>query len=257
METTRTRNPDRALQILLRRLEEAKQRNPRLSLRGFAKKLGLSSGALSEILAGKRPLSTSVKKKIADKLLLSPQESLEFFQDDLPERMASTDDRMTLSQDQFHLISDWWYFGLLSLMKTRRFKPQAAWMARRLGLTVSVVQDAWQRLLRLGYIEKNGPDFVCRQPQMKTTDGLLDLSIRRSHLADLPLMEKSLLEVPVELRDHTSTTFVIDKEDLPKAKEMIRIFQAQFLKQVARPSGDEVYKLSVSLYPLTQVTGEQ
>jgi uncharacterized protein (TIGR02147 family) len=247
-------SPDSALQILLAKLEEAKARNPRLSLRAYAQKIGISSGALSEILNGKRPLTNAIRRKLAPKLLLSPQESLQFFREDLPEELSATaDDRATLNHDQFHLISDWWYFGLLSLMQTRGFKSTTNWMARRLGLKEHIVNEAWERLLRLGYLKKVGARVVQGQGYFKTQDGLMDISIRRSHLEDLKLIENSLLDVPIDLRDNTSCTFVIDKKDLPKAKEMIRIFQAQFLKQVSHDVGDEVYKLSVSLYPLTKV----
>ncbi len=243
-----------AIIILLQKLEEAKQRNPQFSLRAFAKKLGLSSGQLSEILNGKRTFTPLIKKKIAERLMLSPQETLDFFGSDLPGKMKSTpDNRLTLSQDQFHLISEWWYFALLCLAKTKNFKNRPEWMSKRLGLSLNIVKEAWDRLFRLGYLEKKGQQIVQKQPNLKTTDNLLDLSIRKSHVEDLKIIENSLLEVPLELRDNTSCTFIIDKEDLPKAKEMIRIFQNQFLNQIGKETGDEVYKLSVALYPLTQV----
>lgn len=258
MNTQESHQSDLALEILLRKLEDAKARNPRFSLRAFAKRLGMSSGSLSEVLNGKRAFTTSIKRKIADKLLLSPQETVEFFSNDLPDKMkVASDERMTLNQDQFHLISDWWYFGLLNLLKTRGFKNNPSWMARRLGLSVNTITEAWDRLFRLGYIEKQGTKIVRKQANLKTTDQLLDLSVRKSHLEDLKLIEQSLLEVPLELRDNLSCTFVVDREDLAKAREMIRIFQNQFMNQIGKETGNEVYKLSVSLYPLTEVTGEQ
>lgn len=249
---------DQAVAILLRQFEEARARNPKVSLRSFALRLGLSSGALSEIFKGKRVLSNALKKRIVGKLTLSPKEALIFFHNDLPAKLGLTqDDRLTLSQDQFRLISDWWYFALLNLVKTKGFKNQRSWMARRLGLSITTVQEAWERLLRLGYLEKKGMQVVRRQPNIKTSDGLLDLSVRKAHLSDLSLIEKSIHEVPLELRDNTSCYFVIDKADLPKAKEFIRIFQSQFLQQFGRDSGEEVYKMTVALFPLTKVTGDQ
>src|SRR5688572_20475018 len=77
----------RATAILLRKFQEVQIKNPRFSQRAFAQKLGVSSGALSEILKGKRSLSTSQKKRMADTLQLSPQEQLDFFEDDLPENL--------------------------------------------------------------------------------------------------------------------------------------------------------------------------
>jgi hypothetical protein len=106
-----------------------------------------------------------VKRRIGDKLLLSPQETLEFFQADLPNPMGiSADTRVTLDQDNFQMISEWWYFGLLNLIKIRGFKNQAQWMARRLGLSVNLVVEAWERLFRLGYLEKVGAKIIRKHP---------------------------------------------------------------------------------------------
>jgi uncharacterized protein (TIGR02147 family) len=244
---------NKAMEILLQKLEEAKARNPHHSLRAFAQKVGLSSGSLSEILKGKRPLTNSTKKKIADRLLLSPKETLDFFSEDLPTTLKSAaDHRPTISQDQFHLISEWWYFGLLNLIKTRSFKLNFNWMAKRLGLSVKTVGESWERLFRLGYLEKKGSKVQRKYPEIKTTDNLKDLSIRKSHLEDLRLIENSLLNVSYDLRDNTSCTFVVDEKDLPKAKEMVRIFQKQFLTQIGKEEASEVYKMSISIYPLTK-----
>ena len=106
----------------------------------------------------------------------------------------------------------------------------------------------------LGFIEKKGDQVVRKYPNLKTTDNVMDLSIRKSHLSDLPLIEKSLLDVPLDLRDNISCTFVIDKKDITKAKELIRIFQSQFLNQMGKDVGEEVYKLTIALYPLTKVS---
>lgn len=247
----------RPLSILLRKLEEAKSRNPSFSLRAFSVRLGLSSGALSEIMKGKRPLTSTVKRRIGDKLLLSPQETLEFFQADLPNPMGiSADTRVTLDQDNFQMISEWWYFGLLNLIKIRGFKNQAQWMARRLGLSVNLVVEAWERLFRLGYLEKVGAKIIRKHPNLKTTDNLFNLSIQKSHINDLTLIEKSILNVPVDLRDNTSCTFVIDLSDLPHLKEVVRIFQRQLLEKFGKETGDEVYKMSLAVYPLTKATGD-
>jgi transcriptional regulator with XRE-family HTH domain len=249
---------DSAVDILRQKIEDAKLRNPQLSLRAFAMRIGLSSGGLSEILAGKRTLTPGLKRKIADKLVLSPKETHDFFNRDLPRKLrAKTDERLTLSQDQFHVISDWWYFAMLCLIRTTGFRNRAQWIARRLGLAVATVEEAWERLFRLGYLAKKGERVELVTPKLRTTDNLRDLSIRKSHLQDLKLIEKAVLDTPMHLRDNTSSTFIINQSDIPKAKEMIRLFQHQFLTEMGREEGDEVYKISIAVYPLTQVDSEK
>ncbi|WP_413291098.1 helix-turn-helix transcriptional regulator [Bdellovibrio sp. HCB337] len=54
---------------------ERKEKNPRYSLRAFARSLGVSSGQLSEILSGKRPLSHKLARRISIALALTEDES--------------------------------------------------------------------------------------------------------------------------------------------------------------------------------------
>lgn len=251
-------NENEAVQILIRHYEEAKLRNPRLSKRGFAQRVGLSSGALSEIMTGKRPLTLAIKKKVAAKLQLSPEEEVRFFNDALPDSLRpQRQEHMQLSSDQFHLISDWWHWALLNLIRTKDFRPHVGWMAKRLGMSQQIVGDAWDRLFRLGFLAKSGTRIVRKHANIETSNDLFDLSIRKAHLEDLKLMENSLFEVPLNLRDHSCITLSVSRKDLPKAKEMIRLFQDQFAHRFEKTSGDEVYRLNVALFPLTQVLEEQ
>lgn len=247
--------------IILKKFEEAKARNARCSMRAFASKLGISSGALSEILQGKRVLSSQLKRRIADKLQLSPFEQMDFFEEDLPSHLRSKKlSYLKLSQDQYVLISDWWHYAILNLFNTQGFKPDMDWIARRLNLSGTQVCEAWERLLRLGLIRKNAKGYERTHIRLETSDDLMDLSIQKSHLEDAKLVENSLLNIPVNQRDHTSMTFVMNPSQIKKAKELIRIFQDQ-LSELMEASGDdkntdkkeEVYKICVALFPLTQI----
>lgn len=252
MTTVKT---DKATSLLLKKYEEGKSKNQRWSQRAFASRLGLSSGALSEILQGKRILSSQLKKKIAAKLQLSPLEEADFFDEELPNHLkVNRLEYYRLSTDQFHLVSDWWHYAILNLIKTKDFKPSVSWIATRLSLSTKLIQDSWDRLFRLGHLKKTGKTISREYPRLETSDGLLDLSIQKSHLEDLSLIENSLMNTPVELRDHTSMTFAMKKKDLAKARELIRTFQDRFSDEIEAPQGgDEVYKISISLYPLTNI----
>lgn len=246
---------DKASLLLLKKYEEGKEKNPRWSQRAFAKRLGISSGALSEIMQGKRPLTPQLKKKLADKLQLSPIEQVDFFEGETPKHLKQNRfDYYRLSTDQFHMIADWWHYGILNLIKTKGFKATPTFIAKRLGLSPRVAEEGWERLLRLGHLKKVGQKVVREFPRLETSDGILDLSVRKSHLEDVHLIEQSLLEVPLELRDHTSMTVVMNKKDIKKAKELIRLFQDKFSDEIEVDPGEEVYRLSISLFPLSKVT---
>lgn len=64
-----------ASEFLICTFNDRKDKNPRYSLRAFARSLGVSSGQLSEILSGKRPLSHKLARRIAIALALTEEES--------------------------------------------------------------------------------------------------------------------------------------------------------------------------------------
>jgi uncharacterized protein (TIGR02147 family) len=256
MASTESSANNKVTTLLLKKFKEGQVKNPRWSQRAFAQKLGVSSGALSEILKGKRSLSTPLKKKMAEALQLSPQEQIDFFDDDLPENLKpAKHEYFKLSVDQFHLISDWWHFAILNLLRTRGFKAEQSWISQRLGLQTKLVTDAWDRLIRLGHLKRQGGKVVREYPNIETSDDFFDLSIQKSHIEDTKLIERNLLEGVYGYRDHTSMTMAVRKKDIQRAKELIRIFQEQFGKELEAKdnTGDEVYRLTISYFPLTKI----
>ncbi len=251
----------RATGLLLRKFQEVQLKNQRFSQRAFATKLGVSSGALSEILKGKRALSSSQKKRMAETLQLSPQEQLDFFEDDLPENLRPVRrEYFQLSMDQFHLISESWHWAILNLLRTKGFRYDQDWIAARIGQPVKVVSETLDRLFRLGHLKRSGTKVQRAHPRIETTDDFFDLSIIKAHVEDTKLVEKALHEVPGELRDNTSMTLVVNKKDLKRAKELIRIFRDKFAEEIEVPEGqlgEEVYRLCVSFFPLTSTKTEQ
>lgn len=240
-----------ALNLLKMKFEEAKQRNPNWSLRAFAQKIGVGSGALSEILAGKRPISLKMRRRLIERLHLSPSEQQQILSEEVGSYVRGYQ-YTELDSDAFHMIADWWNFAILNLVKTVDFQPEISWISKRLGLSRDVIKEAWLRLFRLGYLHKSPKGKVTRRhPMMKTSNDVVNLSIRRAHLEDLKLIEHALLEVPVESREVSSVTLAFKQKDLPRAKEILRKFQDEFCDLIESDPPDEVYRLSIALFPLT------
>src|SRR4051812_27150350 len=83
------------------------RRNPRYSLRAFARMLQVESSALSKILRGKRGISTSMLVKLSKNLGLGPAE-IEKFQSSTVSRVRPKPLPFTsLSAEAFRVISDW------------------------------------------------------------------------------------------------------------------------------------------------------
>ena len=147
--------------VLQEKFEEMKAKNPMLSKRFFAKKIGISSGALTEILNGKRKVSKKLIQKISDQLLLSPiqQQSLKYYLNptefdenlDLPIEYQAVN--LEQDQDYFQLISEWPHFAILNLIKSKHCQHKATWFANQLNLDLNKVEDCLDRLLRLKLIK--------------------------------------------------------------------------------------------------------
>ena len=61
-------------QKLFETLAEVRLRNPSYSMRAFARRLGIGSSALSEILSGKRAMSYKMAARLLEKLDLEESE---------------------------------------------------------------------------------------------------------------------------------------------------------------------------------------
>src|SRR5437763_1672981 len=117
------------LSILQREYSIRRVRNPHYSIRSFARKLGIGSGPLSELLCGKRPLTKKMSARIAKNLVLESEPEFN-----------------PLSADAFSAIADWHYYALLSLMQTDDFVSSPRWIANRLGIPANEVRLAISRL---------------------------------------------------------------------------------------------------------------
>ena len=81
------------LQFLQQELERRCQKNPRYSLRSFAKYLEIDPSALSKILNGKRPLGKRLIRRFAFKLALTQEETLKFLARFEQERMLYSNEK--------------------------------------------------------------------------------------------------------------------------------------------------------------------
>jgi len=245
-------------QTLHARFSALKLKNPAYSTRAFAKKLGLDPGALSGILNGKRRISHKLAERLAEKLCLDPQERTEFF-GHFPERLprkkeaAQAKEYLQLSADQFRVISDWQHFAILSLLATKDFKSDPAWIAKRFGTNEKIINETLDRLIRtelIGKDEKN--QFVLKHPKVRTTDDIKNISLQAAHAKYLELAKNSLEQDDVNERDFTFMTMAIDKTKLPLAKEKIRKFQDELAELLECDSKTEVYTINIQLFPLTK-----
>lgn len=237
----------------------ARMRNPQFSLRAFARKLGVAPSALSEILSGKRPITEKTARRLSLRMSLSPEELARVFvHESKKEADSSGKKRQSLAyseieQDQFKAVSDWVHFAILSLSETRDFDSSADWIAQRLGVSESVAQQSFDRLVRLGMLRRVRGQWRPKQARYTSPDEIVNSALKRAHVQHFQLAQKSLEELDLSVRDFIGITMAIDPSKLTEAKRRIREFRDELAGCLEVGEKREVYQLAIQLFPLTQL----
>lgn len=246
---------------LYSQIEERRRKVPSYSLRSFASKVGVSPASLSQVMSGKRKLSRKMASQIAGKLCLSPLETRRLIQSTFMERFKDYSDSpapaasapapgVELEMDAFRTISDWYHYAILNLIELPEAKPDAAWFARRLGISLLEAHQALQRLKRLGLVTQDGRRLKRLRQSLSTPPGVSDAAIRKYHYQNLAKAEESLDKDSVDERDFGAITLAIDPDHLPEARKLISKFRKQIASVLAGPKKKRVYTFVTQLFPV-------
>ncbi|HUP58660.1 MAG TPA: TIGR02147 family protein [Bdellovibrionota bacterium] len=254
--------------FLKRALAERSAKNAAFSISAFARKLGIGRSFLSEVLAGKKNLSSDAAAQVATRLGLSADES-EYFT--LLVRLGTHSDARVrehaveriselrpegrvhdLSVDLFRTISDWHHLPILELTFLKGFEFNARNVARKLGISIFEAEAAIDRLLRLELLEKS-------EGKIRKTPQYVFVESKVSHQAVIQyhrkMLEKASRAVeeqsPAERKGRTEA-LALDPELLPEA-EAILDRAAEELTKLANKSKSpkHVYAASLHLFNLT------
>jgi uncharacterized protein (TIGR02147 family) len=166
--------------------------------------------------------------------------------------LTSDAEFLQLNMDHYHVISEWYYFAILSLAETKGFKDDPEWIARRLNLTVTESKIALKRLARLGLLKRNkNGHLVWAGIHFRTSNDIANMSLRKSHYQNLDLARASLDKDSLETRDFSSMTMAIDPEKIPQAKDMIKKFRRTLSAFLESGDKKEVYRICMQMFPLS------
>jgi uncharacterized protein (TIGR02147 family) len=236
--------------------------NEQYSLRAFSRNLNVPVSTLSEIMNEKRPLTKSLRNKIGEALSMSLEQIEAFDAKEHGNSLKSPQEELEenyrqIALDSFYIISEWYHYGILQLIKTKSFKNDEKWIAKRLGLEAEQAHIALERLKRVGIIQEQADGSLTDITGGKTSHLKSDFTNEQLKNFQIKALEKSihaLKNIPIVYRDNTSMTMAISKEALPFAKEEIRKFRRQLTKKLETfGEPDEVYQLTLSLTPLTNL----
>ncbi len=245
-------------------------KNPSYSLRAFAKQLSMSPSHLSRVLNGTKMISPSTAYKIASNLDLK-NDQVEHFMDLVQlerssegskelilqrlEKRSRTENKRTLDLEMFKVLSDWYYLPLVELIKTKNFKSEPKWIAHRLGISHAEVNEALDRLNRLGIVTVEDGKIVSVESEfLITSQDIASAAIKKHHEQMIGLSITALKDQGIEERDFQGLNFIFDPEKVPAAKKALRKFVDKFNMEFGR-TGEEVYQLNIQFFKLTKKVG--
>ncbi|MBI1859777.1 MAG: TIGR02147 family protein [Deltaproteobacteria bacterium] len=243
--------------------------NPAYSMRAFARALDVPSGALSEVIQGRRRISYKLASRLSDALDLSVSDQRRFilstaqasvtkgrkrvdpqFRRLLNEKTES-EETFSLQHDIFQVIADWYHYAILELTYTRDFQSDPHWIASQLGISLPEAELAIDRLRRLNLLTvKSGRLSKSKEQLMTGNRGATSSAHRRRQRQVLERSITSLENDPIDQRNHTAMTMAIDPDLIPAAKKRIEKFQSDLCQFLEKGKRKRVYELTVNLFPL-------
>jgi hypothetical protein len=256
MQTNETNSLEQFRVAIQKEFIDRCRKNPAYSLRAFAKYLEIDQSFLSKLLRGQRSITKELSEAVGPKLGLKPAQVQALF----ATGTSSIPGFLSLTDDEFELLSEWHHFAILELIKTNDFDPNPHKIAQRIGVHVEEVRSALERLQRLNFIQISESGIKLLAPS-NTWSNSKKTSIARKRFQK-SLIEKSLSaidHIPFELRDNGSLTVAVSKNRIPEFKQKLKEVR-QDLANYLQPNGendlDEVYQLTISFFPLTQIKKE-
>ncbi|MEK6704426.1 MAG: TIGR02147 family protein [Bdellovibrionota bacterium] len=253
-------------QILQEELAGRCQKNPKYSLRAFAKDLLISPQRLSHVLNGNYGLSGPAAVKIAKRIGLSHAEAEVFCalvesehargrvrRDIARQKVNELRKEYTpLSVDTFKIMADWYHFAILELTLVDDFDADPSWIAKTLGISIYEANSAIQRLKKLEFLEEKRDGSLKLGAQFDVNPaGIPSDAVKKFHKQ---LLEKAMLAIDLQSlddRDFSSVILAMDSADIPLAKKKIRKFQDEFDAEFSKAAKkSSVYCLGVQLFRL-------
>lgn len=235
--------------------EKKTKKNRLFSIRSFAQQLEIEPSSLAQILSGKRKLTDKMCSRLGAKLGFSPLKVRALMKEAYA-RSETFPSFKKLSEDAFRVVSDWHYYAILELIACEEFKGTTSWIAKTLGLSFAETLSAIERLKRLNYLEIT--------PEGVWIDRLGDANnlgnefkapaFTENQRQVLKKATEALDKVSYEERVQSSMTLAGSSEKVAEAKIKILNFIEEldaFMK--SGTSKDEVFTISVSLFPLSQI----
>jgi uncharacterized protein (TIGR02147 family) len=255
-------------------LQSRKIKNPRFSLRAWAKELGLREPTpLTLILNGTRPLPLHYLSKLETSLSLTGPER-RYLEARILEKSSKTGEEKTRwarSAEQivrkaklhpkkmpdFKLFENPLVMLLHVLTELPDFKMDTAWISQKIGQTASTqtIQSIYDQLVAEGYLELDTATGKTTRTDkhLWSSQDIPSAAIKSFHELSLKSAIAALHRQDVSEREFGSYLYTARASDLPRMKKRIREFISGLIAEFSdQADEDSVYHLNLNLFPRTK-----
>lgn len=244
--------------VLKDALCQRQKKNPRYSLKAYARDLDLHCSTLSQVFKGKRRLPYKRSFEIAEKLGLEAKTKTLFIEsvyktktklDDI--KVPDVDVRHMIDDSYFKVIAEWEHFALDTLLEIKNFNPTIENISAKLGISETRASVVIDHMLTTGLLKIQDGKLSKAFAKLRTTEDIKSSALKASHLETLEMGKQKLAEVEVDLRDFSSMTVALDVEKIPELKSIIREFRQKVNSLALEGRQTDVFQLAIQLYPLS------
>lgn len=245
------------------------QNDAKYSVRTFARDLGVSPAYISQVLSYKRKISIEMGLKIRDRNFLDQNqcnvliklielehcknsELKEVIRRQISDSLSEKIKKKYISYKNFSLISEWYNFAIIELLKTNHKPKSIEDIAKKFNISSAEALHSVETLLMLGYIKKDGLSFT---PDLGyyETGGVPSKTIRRCHKQLIKKGMNAIDEQTFSNRIIMARTIAFRKSDLSKVNEIIDRFYSEISELSVEGEFDSVYQVNTQFFQLDHV----
>jgi len=245
-------------QLLQEELAVRCARNPRYSLRAFARYLRLDHSTLSQLLRGRRRFTQRTIERVGARLALTQAMITQFVElERVPLEPWTTRELRQLSRDAALSLAEWHHHAILELTKLTSFRPDVRWISRVLDVPVDDVIIAITRLARLGLLDMSSrTSWVDRAGDAEARLDALSLGA----IGALAGRARSLVRSASggHPAHYSATTVAVTIASSRRIADRVERFRREIGKLLEEERGDQdqVYCLELAFFPVTDLTPE-
>lgn len=239
--------------LLSKYFKRKKKKNPRYSVRAFARDLGVAPSFASNLLNGKKMISAQKLDRLSQVLDLDEAVIAMLTKSVVPvAKVNPLSEFEPIENKNLSFINPWFNVAILDLMTCINFNPDPKEISRRLGIHEIEVINSLKLLESLGLAKKTTDGY-------KKTDRLLRVPVKQS-LREIRefhrvMIKKSLLhltENDYENRLITGVTIATNRENIKKAKAKMNEAMHEITQILCEGDCTELFQLNLQLFQLTK-----